>query len=87
MLLEIDKYINSEKGQNKLIEIFNKYGMKGTFNLNSARVYAENEDVSAKDLKSLYEGHEVAVHTLDHPNLTQLSKEEIIRQALKRMVR
>ena len=36
--------------------------------------------VAAQDVKSVYEGHEVAVHTLTHPNLTQLEEAEVIRQ-------
>ena len=33
-----------------------------------------------EDVKSVYEGHEVAVHSLTHPTLTELSEEEIIRE-------
>ena len=29
---------------------------------------------------ALYRGHEVAVHTVDHPDLSTLSREEIIRE-------
>ncbi len=31
-------------------------------------------------MRWLYEGHEIAAHTLTHPNLTTLDKQEIIRQ-------
>jgi peptidoglycan/xylan/chitin deacetylase (PgdA/CDA1 family) len=33
-----------------------------------------------EDVREIYEGHEVAVHTLTHPNLTTLDEKEIIRQ-------
>ena len=36
--------------------------------------------VHPEDVKYIYDGHEVAVHTLTHPNLTQCDEEEIIRQ-------
>ena len=36
--------------------------------------------VSPNDVKKVYDGHEVAVHTLTHPNLTQCDEVEIIRQ-------
>jgi peptidoglycan/xylan/chitin deacetylase (PgdA/CDA1 family) len=36
--------------------------------------------IHPEDLKIVYEGHEVAGHTLTHPNLTQLPDHEIIRQ-------
>ena len=75
----------------RLIEIFNKYGLKGTFNLNSGFLGRNGtldrngrtvrHDKIAKDkVKEVYKGHEVAVHTLTHPNLTGLDKDEIIRQ-------
>ena len=75
----------------RLIEIFNKYGLKGTFNLNSARFGREAEllregktvchtKVQRADVKAIYAGHEVAAHTLDHPALVPLSDSEVVRQ-------
>ena len=76
-------YDDGAKEDYRLVEIFNKYGMKGTFNLNSGRVYADNEDVSAQDLKSLYEGHEVAVHTVNHPWLEKCPSITVINQVVE----
>lgn len=75
----------------RLIELMNKYGLKGTFNLNSellgkSRILMrENQRIShykihPEDVKYVYDGHEVAVHTLTHPNLTTLDEAEIIHQ-------
>ena len=76
----------------RLIELFNKYHMKATFNLNSGLLGNDNElirdgvRVSHKknrpeDVRYIYEGHEIAAHTLTHPMLTEISdREEIIRQ-------
>ena len=75
----------------RLIEIFNKYGLKSTFNLNSAKFGLKTEAqigdvvrrdaiVRACDVKSVYEGHEVAAHTLTHPRLTLLDDETIAYQ-------
>lgn len=76
----------------RLIEILNKYGLKGTFNLNSAKMGLPSDcwktDVGdiprpilkASLVKDVYAGHEVAVHTLTHPNLTTLDDETVIRQ-------
>jgi peptidoglycan/xylan/chitin deacetylase (PgdA/CDA1 family) len=36
--------------------------------------------VLASKVKEIYQGHEIAVHTLTHPNLTLLEEETIIRQ-------
>lgn len=76
----------------KLIEIFNKYNLKGTFNINSGFLGDPGELIrdgvkishvknKAEDIKYIYDGHEVAVHTLTHPNLTSLSDDnEVLRQ-------
>lgn len=76
----------------RCVEILNKYGLKGTFNLNSASLglldvwhVDETKDVCRdkvfpSQVKVLYEGHEVAVHTLSHPRLTELADEVVIRQ-------
>ncbi len=75
----------------RLIEILNRYGLKGTFNLNSELLgkagslerngkTVRHDKVAAPDVRSIYAGHEVAAHTLTHPNLTKLSEAEIIRQ-------
>lgn len=75
----------------RLIELLNKYGLKCTFNLNSellggTGILRRNGQrlahykIHPEDVKSVYDGHEVAVHTLTHPNLTQLDDAEIVRQ-------
>lgn len=75
-----------------LIELLNKYNLKCTFNLNSGLLgkpgtllcgdaqRISHYKIAPEDVKSIYAGHEVAVHTLTHPNLTTLNKEDIIRQ-------
>lgn len=76
----------------RLIEIFNKYGLRATFNLNSGLLGTKNELIRngvrvshnknlAEDIKHIYEGHEVAAHTLTHPTLTKVADDsEILRQ-------
>lgn len=76
----------------RLIELFNKYGMKATFNLNSELLGMDGSLVrdgvgithiknKKEDVKYIYAGHEVAAHTLTHPNLAHIEAvEEIIRQ-------
>lgn len=75
----------------RLIELLNKYGLKCTFNLNSELLGKSgmlnrngskicHYKIVPEDVKYVYDGHEVAVHTLTHPNLTQQDDEEIIRQ-------
>lgn len=75
----------------RLIELLNKYGLKCTFNLNSELLTKKgmlmtrsgkisHYKVHHDDVKDLYAGHEVAVHTLTHPNLTKCDDAEVIRQ-------
>lgn len=76
----------------RLIEIFNKYGLKCTFNINSELLgkpgaltldgaTVSHNKVQAKDVRSIYTGHEVAVHTLTHPRLPDIESDaEVIRQ-------
>lgn len=75
----------------RLIELLNKYNLKCTFNLNSGRLGKKgflssspqriaHYKIHPDDVKDLYSGHEVAAHTLTHPNLTGLDENEIIRQ-------
>lgn len=75
----------------RAIEILNKYNLKATFNLNSSLlgipVYFQDGDknitrnkIKPCDIKEVYCGHEVAVHTLTHPRLTDFDESVIIHQ-------
>lgn len=78
----------------KLINIMNKHGLKGTFNLNSGgyaeegTVYPEghiHRRMPEKQVTELYKnsGHEVAVHALTHAFLDQLPTHMAINEILK----
>ena len=67
----------------RLISILDRYGIRGTFNLNPDR--QDNEHVSVKppiiahfiplnELPQVYTGHEVAGHTCSHPHLENLDE-------------
>ena len=75
----------------RLIQLFNKYGLKCTFNLNSGTlgkpgallregVNVTHNKIAPELVRSVYEGHEVATHSVTHPYLTRLSDEEVIRE-------
>lgn len=75
----------------RLLALLNKYGLKATFNLNSSLFglkggweqngkFLSHNKVMPSEVKELYAGHEVAVHTLTHPNLTGEDEETIIYQ-------
>ena len=73
----------------KLIEILDRYGLKCTFNLNSGTFGNKGtlvrnnttvpfDKVKANMVEKIYRNHEVAVHTVTHPDLTILSDDEIV---------
>lgn len=66
----------------RFVNMLNRYHLKGTFNLNSGIGYEEQvwtckgveiRRCRREILKDLYRGHEVAVHTLHHPNLYEVT--------------
>lgn len=64
-------YDDGDKADRRLVEIFNNYGMKATFNLIPSRFDGETV-VSSGELRSLYDGHEIACHSYSHPHLARL---------------
>ena len=75
----------------KLVEIFNRYGMKCTFNLNSGLMSGastwdfmgtEVRRMNCSGLPELYRGHEIAVHCLTHADLTKYDDETIINEIM-----
>ena len=85
-------YDDGVESDRKLVSIFNKYGMKCTFNLNSALMTPEStwemngftvRRMPPEGLPELYKGHEIAVHCTTHADLTKLSDEEVRREVLE----
>lgn len=74
----------------RFVELLNRYGLRGTFNLNSLlmeRRFAWTHDsglvvrrLPPESAACLYAGHEVASHTLTHPYMDSLTREEIMHQ-------
>lgn len=72
------------------VAMLNRYGIKGTFNLNSELMrtrfswrHPSGVDIKrlgVEDVKHLYDGHEVASHSLTHPYMRELSDQELRRQ-------
>ena len=75
----------------RLAELFRKYDLKATFNINSGNfgksgelniwgVTVDHTKLSVEDAKKVYKGFEIASHTVTHPNLDKLSEPEIVAQ-------
>ena len=75
----------------RLIGIFDKYGLKGSFNINTGLYLAEDAvrekyygRMKLSEAKALYtdSGHEVAVHAVTHPFLEKLSVPAVLDEIL-----
>jgi len=65
----------------ELISIFDTYGVKGTFNMNSGRMNdAQGTRLTPDVAATAYDNHEVASHSLTHPDLTTLTYDEMMSQ-------
>ena len=70
----------------RLIEIFNQYGIKGTFNLNSgmfAETYNGHRRVPKEQIAEVYKGHEVATHCYTHPTIARCPLVEVATEILE----
>ena len=65
----------------QLVKLMNEYGLVGTFHLNSNKL-GTNNYLTKEEIKNLYKGHEVSGHTANHPNLTSLSKVDVIYEVV-----
>ncbi len=66
----------------RLISIFNKYGIKGTFHLNSGLMETPNR-IRATDAVRIYKGHEIACHTVSHPFPDELLNGDLVHEILQ----
>ena len=55
----------------RLIEIFNRNGIRGTFHLNSGLWAGDARRIQPEEIAELYRGHEVACHTATHPTIAR----------------
>ncbi len=60
----------------RFVEMLNRHRLKGSFHLNSGKLDQEYH-VASNELRAIYSGHEVSCHTVNHPYLTTLTKDEI----------
>jgi peptidoglycan-N-acetylglucosamine deacetylase len=66
----------------RLVEIFNKYEIRGTFHLNSG-TFGRDPFISAAEVAELYKGHEVSAHTKTHPFLDCIPVEAMVEEIIE----
>lgn len=74
-------YDDGRKSDRRLVEIFNRNGIRGTFNLNSG-LWFRDDRIDPAEIPTLYRGHEVACHTVTHPTIARCPLPEVAREVL-----
>lgn len=75
-------YDDGKLQDKRLIGIFNKYGIKATFNLNYGQV-GERPRMTFEEMEGLYDGHEIATHTMTHPTIERCPLVEVAEELLE----
>lgn len=75
-------YDDGKLEDQRLVEIFNANGIKGTFHINGG-LFQNPERLDKEVVSSLYKGHEIACHTLTHPTIARCPREQIVKQILE----
>lgn len=69
----------------RLVSIFNRYGIRGTFNLNYGMIDKEGlipPRIKSSRINELYAGHEIATHTMTHPTIARCPMTEVAEEIL-----
>lgn len=74
-------YDDGKVQDRRLVALFNQYGIKGTFHLNSGLLNDPNR-VQPEEFAALYAGHEVACHTVTHPTIARCPLPEVAEEVL-----
>ncbi len=75
-------YDDGHTNDERLITLFNKYGVKGTFHLNGSN-YKNSDEQRMKDLRSIYFGHEISCHTLNHGWPARMPYQSVVGETLE----
>ena len=67
----------------RMIEEFDKWGIKGTFNLDLRYVMEKEHRVPIEEYSELYKNHEIASHTLTHPHLYSMDDGGVAYEVVK----
>lgn len=74
-------YDDGKQEDRRLVELFNQYGIKGTFHVNSGTT--ANNRIPMSEYKELYKGHEIACHTLTHPTIARCPMASVVTEVLE----
>lgn len=75
-------YDDGRSADRRLVELFNRHGIRGSFHLNSG-LLGEGDRLAADEIASLYAGHEVSAHTVTHPTIARSPQEALVYEVLE----
>ena len=75
-------YDDGRVSDRRLVALFNQYGIKGTFHLNSG-LFGDPRRIAPEEVKSLYEGHEISCHTVTHPTIARCPLPAVAQEVLE----
>lgn len=75
-------YDDGKVQDERLVGIFNRYGIRGTFNLNYGML-GQKPRLSAERIRELYMGHEIATHTMTHPTIARCPLTAVAEELLE----
>lgn len=73
-------YDDGQVHDKRLIEIFNRCGIKGTFHINSGLI--DERKVTLEEIPEVYKGHEVSCHTMYHPTIARCPIDQVVQQVI-----
>ncbi len=79
-------YDDGTEHDRRLVDLFDRYHLKGTFHLNTGQFGRSNpfEDyIRSDEVETLYEGHEVSCHGFHHPFFSNLTKGQMLSELLE----
>lgn len=75
-------YDDGKTADRRLVHLLNACGLKGTFHLNAGLLGADDR-LDAGEVRTLYEGHEVAAHSWSHPTLARCPLDQVALQIVE----
>lgn len=76
-------YDDGQVFDKRLVGIFNKYGLKGTFHLNSGTLgvhRGKDNYIEPEEVADVYQGHEIACHGVQHRNPPTLTTPQLVME-------
>ncbi|MGO4372069.1 polysaccharide deacetylase family protein [Paenibacillus sp. MCAF20] len=75
-------YDDGTTADRRLVSLFNRYGIKGAFHLNGG-LFGNGNRISEEEAAKLYDGHEISAHTLTHPTIARIPREQLVHEIME----